>query len=219
MGPLVARILLAQLFIVSGIGKAMLFAKTAAYMSSMGLPASQILLVLTVLLEVGGGVLLLAGWRARWIATAFFCFTLVTTLVFHAFWSADAAGFPGQLNNFMKNFAIMGGMLYVIAYGAGPLSVGRDECRTETNVETRPATPLGAIRYRSQLVDDNFVSGFGKSCDRPSKSQSARPIRHRTKDAGSVERHPRRRTQQARLPSRDGRLSSRLLHGSDQQPC
>jgi putative oxidoreductase len=139
-GPLVARILLAQLFIVSGIGKAMLFAKTAAYMTSMGLPASQILLVLTVLLEVGGGVLLLAGWRARWIATAFFCFTLVTTIVFHAFWSADAATFPGQLNNFMKNFAIMGGMLYVIAYGAGPLSVGRDECGTETNVETRPAT-------------------------------------------------------------------------------
>ena len=129
-GPLVARVLLAQLFIVSGCGKIGGFAKTAAYMAGMGLPLSTVLLTLTIALEVGGGVLLVLGWRARWIATAFFGFTFLTALVFHPFWNADAASFGAQLNNFMKNLAIMGGMLYVMAYGAGPYSLGADHCAT-----------------------------------------------------------------------------------------
>jgi len=122
-GPLAARILLAQLFIVSGCGKIAAFAKTAAFMAGMGLPFSTVLLTLTIALEVGGGVLLAAGWRARWIAAAFFAFSFLTAVIFHPFWQADAASFGAQLNNFMKNLAIMGGMLYVMAYGAGPVSV------------------------------------------------------------------------------------------------
>jgi putative oxidoreductase len=121
-GPLAARILLAQLFIVSGWGKIAAFAKTAAFMAGMGLPLSNVLLTLTIALEVGGGILLAAGWRARWIAAAFFGFTFLTAMIFHPFWQADAASFGAQLNNFMKNLAIMGGMLYVMAYGAGPVS-------------------------------------------------------------------------------------------------
>ena len=138
--PLAARILLAQVFIVSGVGKAMAFTKTAAYMTAMGLPLASVLLILTVALEAGGGVLLLAGWRARWLAAAFFCFTLITTVVFHAFWNAEPANFPGQLNNFMKNLAIMGGMLYVIAYGSGPYSLSADECAPVTDPDVPRTT-------------------------------------------------------------------------------
>jgi putative oxidoreductase len=123
--PLAARILLAQLFIVSGIGKIGGFAGTAAYMAGMGLPATKALLVLTIALEVGGGVLLLVGWQARWVAAAFCGFILLASMVFHPFWNTEPASAMSQLNNFMKNFAIMGGMLYVMAYGAGPLSVDR----------------------------------------------------------------------------------------------
>ena len=123
--PLAARILLAQLFIISGVGKIGRFAGTAAYMAGMGLPAAQVLLVLTIALEVGGGVLLLAGWQARWIAAALCGFTFAASMIFHPFWNADPAAVMSQLNNFMKNLAIMGGMLYVMAYGAGPLSVDR----------------------------------------------------------------------------------------------
>ena len=129
-GPLAARVLLAQLFIVSGCGKIGGFAKTAAFMAGMGLPLSTVLLTLTIVLEVGGGVLLILGWRARWIAMAFFGFTFLTAVIFHPFWHADAANFGAQLNNFMKNLAIMGGMLYVMAYGAGPYSLGGDQCAT-----------------------------------------------------------------------------------------
>ncbi len=127
-GPLVARVLLAQLFIVSGIGKIGKFGGVAAYMASMGLPMAQVLLVLTIALELGGGILLVVGWQARWVATALFGFTFITAVIFHPFWSADAASFPNQLNNFLKNLSIMGGMLYVMAYGAGPLSLGADRC-------------------------------------------------------------------------------------------
>ena len=122
-GPLAARILLAQLFIISGIGKIARFAGTASFMAGAGLPAANVLLLATIALEVGGGILLVLGWQARWVATALCGFTLVATVIFHPFWNSDPASALSQLNNFMKNLAIMGGMLYVMAYGAGPLSL------------------------------------------------------------------------------------------------
>lgn len=123
-GPLVARVLLAQVFVVSGFGKWKAFAATAAFMGNLGLPAPQLLLVLTIALELGGGLLLILGWQARALALAFFVFTCLTAVVVHPFWSAEAPSLGGQLNNFMKNLAIMGGMLYVVIHGAGPLSLG-----------------------------------------------------------------------------------------------
>ncbi len=124
-GPLIARILLAQLFLVSGFGKVMGFAKTAGLMGAMGLPMPTVLLVLTIVLELGGGALLVLGWQARSLAAAFFIFTFLTAVIFHAFWSAPPAQVTGQLNNFMKNLSIMGGMLYVMVYGPGPLALDR----------------------------------------------------------------------------------------------
>ena len=100
------------------------------FRSGMGLPLSTALLTFTIVLEVGGGILLILGWRARCIAAAFFVFTFLTAVIFHPFWHADAASFGAQLNNFMKNLAIMGGMLYVMAYGAGPYSLGGDRDET-----------------------------------------------------------------------------------------
>jgi putative oxidoreductase len=130
-GPLIARILLAQIFIVSGIGKIAAFAGTAAFMAGAGLPFTPVLLTLTIALELGGGILLVLGWQARWIAVAFFGFTFLAAVIFHPFWNSDPASALNQLNNFMKNLAIMGGMLYVVAYGPGPLSLGGDGCDGE----------------------------------------------------------------------------------------
>ena len=122
-GPLAARVLLAQVFIVSGIGKLFNFTKMAAFMFNKGLPASEALLVLVILLEICGGLLLVAGLRARWVAAAFIGFTLLASLLFHPFWAVEPDKLTAELNNFMKNLAIMGGMLYVMAFGAGPLSL------------------------------------------------------------------------------------------------
>jgi len=131
-GPLAARILFAQLFILSGVGKIGGFAGTAAFMTGVGLPAAKILLVLTIVLEVGGGLLLIVGWQTRWVAAALGGFVFLTAMIFHPFWDSDKAVFLSQLNHFMKNLAIMGGMLYVMAYGAGPLSVDRARGDGET---------------------------------------------------------------------------------------
>ena len=133
-GPVVARVLLAQVFIISGIGKIKGFAATAALMGNLGLPASQLLLVLTIALEIGGGLALILGWRARWIALAFMAFTLLASVIVHPFWSVEPSSFGAQLNNFMKNLAIMGGMLYVVIHGPGPLSLGRDDWAPEGGV-------------------------------------------------------------------------------------
>ncbi len=126
--PLVGRALLSFMFIISGWGKITAFSGTAAYMGSKGIPMPEVLLVPTIIIELGGGLMLLLGWQARWAALAIFLFIIPTTLIFHAFWVADAAQMQNQIN-FMKNFTIMGGMLYIMAYGSGPYSLGKtDKC-------------------------------------------------------------------------------------------
>jgi putative oxidoreductase len=122
---LAGRILLAVIFILSGFSKLTAFAGTAAYMASKGLPMVPVLLVLTILVELGGGILLAVGFKARWAALAIFLFLIPTTLVFHKFWGIDAAQAQMQQTQFLKNLAIMGGMLYVFAFGPGAYSVDR----------------------------------------------------------------------------------------------
>lgn len=126
-GPLVARTLLALLFVISGIGKIGTFAVTAGYIASRGLPFSDLLLVATIMVEVGGGIALILGWRARWAALMIVLFLIPTTLIFHNFWAVDAVQYQNQFNSFFKNLCIMGGMLYVMAFGPGPLSLDKRE--------------------------------------------------------------------------------------------
>ena len=124
--PLVGRTLLALIFIFAGFHKITGFEGTAGYMASHGLPMPQVLLVATIVIELIGGLMLLIGWQAKLAAAAIFLFLIPATLVFHAFWTvnpADAMLLQNQMNHFMKNLAIMGGLLYVVAYGSGPFSL------------------------------------------------------------------------------------------------
>jgi putative oxidoreductase len=123
--PLVGRSLLGLLFIVSGIGKIMGYSGTAGYMAGHGLPFVGLLLPLTILVELGGGLMLVFGWCARWAALALFLFLIPATLIFHNFWAAPPEQAQGQMIHFLKNLSIMGGMLYVIVFGSGPLSVDK----------------------------------------------------------------------------------------------
>jgi putative oxidoreductase len=119
------RVFLALLFVVSGIGKITGYAGTAALMASKGLPMVEILLPLTIAVELGGGLMLAMGWKTRWAAAALFLFLIPTTLIFHQFWGIDPKLVQMQKVNFLKNVAIMGGMLMVLAMGAGAWSVDR----------------------------------------------------------------------------------------------
>ena len=122
-GPLAGRILLALIFVISGFEKITGFAGTVGYIASKGLPLPQLAAIGAIIVELGGGILLIIGWQTRWAATAMFLFLIPTTLIFHNFWAVDAAQVQGQTIHFMKNLCIMGGMLYVMAFGAGPFSV------------------------------------------------------------------------------------------------
>jgi putative oxidoreductase len=111
-----ARVLMSQIFIISGIGKITGYAGTQAYMAKMGVPGA--LLPLVILTEVGGGLALLFGFKTRWVALALAGFTLLSGLIFHLDFTDQM-----QMINFMKNLAIAGGLLMFVRYGAAEPSI------------------------------------------------------------------------------------------------
>jgi putative oxidoreductase len=81
-----------------------------------------------ILLELGGGLLVAIGYKARFGAAALILFTIMTMIFFHNFWAFEGADYQMQMINFMKNLAITGGLFLILAYGAGPMSVdGEDD--------------------------------------------------------------------------------------------
>jgi len=122
---LAGRVLLAAIFVISGFNKIGGFEGVVGYIASKGLPMPQVLAALTIALELGGGILLIAGYKVRWVAIAFFLWLIPTTLIFHKFWGIDAAQVQNQMNSFLKNVSIMGGMLLVVAFGPGAYSLDK----------------------------------------------------------------------------------------------
>ena len=112
---LVARIFMAYIFLVAGWGKITAYSATAGYMEAMGVPGA--LLPLTILVEFGGGLALLFGFQARFAALGLGIFSVITAFIFHA--DADQA----QAINFMKNFAMAGGLFFLMLHGAGKFSL------------------------------------------------------------------------------------------------
>jgi len=126
-GPVVGRILLALIFVSSGFAKITGFAGTVGYIASKGLPLPQLAAIGAIVVELGGGTLLILGGKARWVAAALFVFAGLTALIFHNFWAVPADQVQNQTIHFMKNLSMMGGLLYVVVYGSGPLSLCRDD--------------------------------------------------------------------------------------------
>lgn len=120
--PLIARVALAALFIWSGVGKIVTPEATQAAISSLGVGLPLAAYWVTIILELGGGLALLAGAQARLAATALAMFSLATAFGFHGDFSDQ-----GQIVHFMKNIAISGGLLMILANGPGPWSF--DETR------------------------------------------------------------------------------------------
>ena len=105
---LVGRGLLGLYFIVPGITKITGFAATSEYMASKSVPMVPILLVVTIVIQIGGGLSLIAGYRTALIAFVLAGLTLVISLFMHDFWNVES-----EMQNFIKNMAIMAGLLYV----------------------------------------------------------------------------------------------------------
>ena len=125
MLTLAGRLLLAELFLVAGVRKVLMFAGSAAYFTKLGFPAPEAMTVLAIVVEIGGALLLIVGWKARWAALLLALFTVIATFMAHRFWEFDAAAYANQLNHFLKNAAIVGGLLFVAAFGPGRASVDK----------------------------------------------------------------------------------------------
>ncbi len=118
--PLVARIFLAVIFLRSGISKILDFSGTQQFMSANGIPLALtgLLLVGSIIFELAGGLSVLLGYKARWGAIALIIFLIPATLIFHTNFAEEM-----QVIQFLKNLALMGGLLMVVYFGSGPVSV------------------------------------------------------------------------------------------------
>lgn len=124
-GPFLARLFISQIFLLSAFGKITDFGGTAGYMASKGMPMTSVLLAGAIVFLVVGGASVLAGFKARIGSVLLMVFLVLATYFFHDFWNIDpeSGEFRTQLIQFQKNLAIFGGLLYVLAFGSGSLSV------------------------------------------------------------------------------------------------
>lgn len=112
------RLLLGALFLISGSGKLAAPAATKAYIAASGLPLPELAYLGAVVIELGFGLALVLGYRTQVVAAVMAVFTLLTAFVFHA--QLDDTN---QFINFFKNISITGGLLQLVAFGAGALSL------------------------------------------------------------------------------------------------
>jgi putative oxidoreductase len=125
MLPLGGRLLIAALFLVAGTRKILFWSTQVAYFIKLGFPAPEVMTAIAVAIELGCAILLAVGWKTREVAKLLAFFVLIATLMAHRFWEFDPAQQANQLNHFLKNFAIIGGLLFVAAFGPGRHSVDK----------------------------------------------------------------------------------------------
>jgi putative oxidoreductase len=119
---MLARILLAAIFLISGVRKVMAFPIVAGMMSGKGFPFPEVFLAATIALEIVGGIMLVLNWNAKYAAWALAAFTLAAGSIFHGFWhvwTLPPPVFNNEFNHFLKNIAIVGGLLLVAALPSG----------------------------------------------------------------------------------------------------
>ena len=116
--PLIGRILIASLFVPAGFGKISGFQGAVAYAESAHMPVPALAIAAAIAIEFGGGLLLLVGYKSRWVAAAMALFSVVAAVFFHN----NFADMNTQVH-FFKNMAIAGGLLQIVYFGAGPFSL------------------------------------------------------------------------------------------------
>jgi putative oxidoreductase len=115
---LAGRLLLASLFLLSGLSKLRAYSATAAYMSAFGVSAA--LLPAVIATELLGAIAIILGWQTRVVAGLLAFFSVLTAVTFHSNFADQT-----QMIMFLKNLSIAGGFLLLVAHGAGPISIDR----------------------------------------------------------------------------------------------
>jgi putative oxidoreductase len=120
---LIARVLMAAMFLFAGIEKFTDLQGSVAYIVSAGLPMATALALAAGVVEVGASLMLIVGWQARWAGLALAGYTLLASLLFHNFWALPKEAQMVPMLLFWKNMAATGGLLMVFAFGAGSISL------------------------------------------------------------------------------------------------
>ena len=116
--PFVGRLMIGLPFAMSGLGKLAAYGATTAMIAAAGLPLPPAAFAVAVAAELGGGLLLIAGYQARIVAAALALFSIATAVSFHAHFADQ-----NQMIHFLKNVMMAGGLLQIAAFGAGALSI------------------------------------------------------------------------------------------------
>jgi putative oxidoreductase len=122
--PLAGRGLVSTIFVLSALGKLASFSGTADMMAAKGFPIAPFFLLGAIVLELGGGLSVLTGYKARWGALALIVFLIPTTLIYHNFWAYSGQQLAAEMIQFLKNVAIVGGLLATYSFGPGAFSLG-----------------------------------------------------------------------------------------------
>jgi putative oxidoreductase len=127
IGPLllIARVFMAAVFVIFGVYKIVFNAKMKGYMKAHGVPG--VLIYLVILVQIGGGILVVLGYQTRFAALMLAGFCIVAPLLFHTDFKNGV-----ELAHFTKDFAIAGGFLFMLAYGPGPLSLDEHLSQTKS---------------------------------------------------------------------------------------
>jgi putative oxidoreductase len=116
------RILISVIFLISGVFKVAAYSQMVGYATAVHLPAPGVAIALAAVVELAGGLAVLAGFKTRIAAWVLFLYLIPVTFFFHNFWAAQGSAQQMQMVNFLKNAAIMGGMLVLAVNGAGAYS-------------------------------------------------------------------------------------------------
>jgi putative oxidoreductase len=122
---LIGRLLIAAIFIQSGIGKLMNPEGFASYLAGLGVPLPLFLTWIGIVVELVGAAALIAGWQLRWGVVLLLAFTIVATLLAHRYWEFAGQARQMQLVHFLKNLAMIGGLLALFVNGGGKLGIER----------------------------------------------------------------------------------------------
>lgn len=123
---LLGRVGLSAIFLLAGTHKLMNFELYHKLLNDKGFQYIPVLIVVAAIIEILGSISLLLGWKTRWGALLLVLFLIPTTVIFHNFWDyAEPALRDLQMNMFFKNLAILGGLLYVLSFSAGGISIDR----------------------------------------------------------------------------------------------